>query len=95
MSFWRLGKGKAEQLGSADAGQVQKAKRTVKRSPAVALEVKLLAMEALQSDLSLGDVAEIIGVTDTTLSKWRHQYQEGGVEANYVLDEAQADQPEP
>jgi transposase InsO family protein len=38
-------------------------------------------MEALQSDLSLGEVAEIIGVTDTTLSKWRQQYQEGGVEA--------------
>jgi transposase InsO family protein len=80
MSFWRRGKGKAEQLGSADTGQVQKAKRTVKRSPAVALEVKLLAMEALQSDLSLGDVAEIIGVTDTTLGKWRQQYQAGGVQ---------------
>ena len=81
MSFWRRGKGKAQQLGSSDTGQVQKAKRTVKRSPPVALEVKLLAMEALQSDLSLGDVAEIIGVTDTTLGKWRGQYQEGGVEA--------------
>jgi transposase InsO family protein len=80
MAFWRRGKGKTQQLGSADTGQVQKAKRTVKRSPAVALEVKLLAMEALQSDLSLGDVAEIIGVTDTTLSKWRQQYGAGGVE---------------
>ena len=81
MPFWSRRKGKAEQTGSTDTGRVQKPKRTVKRSPPVALEVKLLAMEALQSDLSLSDVAEVIGVTDTTLSKWRQQYQEGGVEA--------------
>lgn len=44
-------------MGSVDTGQVQKAKWAVKRSPPVALEVKLLAMEALQSDLSRGEVA--------------------------------------
>jgi hypothetical protein len=63
MPFWKSGKGEAEQVGSAGTGQAQKAKRTVKRSPTVALEVELLAMEALQSNLSLGDVAEIIGGT--------------------------------
>ncbi len=79
MAFWnRLNRG-SPSAQAVDAGQVGKAKRSVKRSPPVALEVKLLAIEALESDLSLGDVAEIVGVAETTLSAWRRQHQEGGL----------------
>jgi transposase InsO family protein len=53
----------------------------MRRSPPAPLEVKLLVMEALETDLSVKDVAEIVGVTDTTISAWRKQYQEGGVSA--------------
>ena len=63
----------------ADAGQAQKGKRSVKRSAPVALEVKLLAIEALESDLPVRHLAEIVGVADGTLSKWRRQHQEGGL----------------
>ncbi len=37
---------------SGDAGRVQKSKRTIKRSPPLAMEVKILALEALESGLS-------------------------------------------
>jgi transposase InsO family protein len=78
MAFWNRTK-KAAAVLPADAGQVGKSKKAVKRSPPVAMEVKLLAIEALESELSASDVAEIVGVAETTLSTWRRQYEEGGV----------------
>jgi len=79
MAFWSRRKRQLQVGEAADTGQVQKSKKAVKRSPPVAMEVKLLAIEALESELSAGDVAEIVGVAETTLSTWRRQYQEGGV----------------
>ena len=58
MAFWNRRKKKSQDAEHADSGQVQKSKRAVKRSPPVALEVKLLAIEALESDLPAQDVAE-------------------------------------
>jgi transposase InsO family protein len=79
MAFWkRLKRPRAVHL--PDTGQVQKAKRTIKRSPPVAMEVKVLAMEALETGLSPKDVGEIVGVVESTITKWRQQYQEGGIE---------------
>lgn len=79
MSFWNRRK-KGESAVPVDSGQVRAAKKEIKRSPPVAMEVKVLAIEALESGLSTKDVAEIVGVTDTTLSTWRQQYREGGIE---------------
>jgi transposase InsO family protein len=63
-----------------DAGQVQKPKKTVKRSPPVAMEVKILAIEALESGLSANEVGELVGVGSGTIHKWRKDYADGGVQ---------------
>jgi hypothetical protein len=63
MSFWMRGrKGSRPAPPASDAGQVQKRKRPVKRSPPVAMEVKLLALEALESGLSAQEVGELVSV---------------------------------
>lgn len=63
-----------------DSGQVSKGKRTIKRSPPVAMEVKLLALEGLEAGLSAEEVSELAGVGISTVQKWRAAYTEGGVE---------------
>jgi transposase InsO family protein len=80
MAFWKRVK-KARPVQSPDTGQVKKSRKSVKRSPAVAMEVKVLAIEALDAGLPTKDVAEIVGVAESTLSTWRHQHHEGGVDA--------------
>jgi transposase InsO family protein len=81
MSFWKRRKQSSEEASSAgDAGQVQQAKRTVKRSPPLAMEVKILALEALDSGLSAIEVGELVGVGSGTIHKWRKDYADGGVQ---------------
>ena len=48
MSFWK----RSKQSSAGDAGQVQKRKKGVKRASPVAMEIKILALEALDSGLS-------------------------------------------
>ncbi|MCP5120592.1 MAG: transposase, partial [bacterium] len=79
MAFWNRRKKEIQEGVEADSGKVQKSKKAVKRSPPVALEAKLVAIEALESGLSPKDVAEIVGVADGTLAKWRRQQEEGGL----------------
>jgi transposase InsO family protein len=79
MAFWNRRKRSVGVVEAADVGEVQKSKKPVKRSPPVALEVKLLAIEALESDLPARDVAEVVGVAEGTLTKWRRQHEEGGL----------------
>ena len=55
MSFWRRNK---QAVSAADSGRVQKAKKTIKRSPPVAMEVKILALDALDSGLSAIEVGD-------------------------------------
>jgi transposase InsO family protein len=77
MSFWKRRK---QALSPGDAGRVQKAKKTIKRSPPVAMEVKILAVEALDSGLSAIEVGELVGVGPGTIHKWRKDYSEVGVQ---------------
>ncbi len=81
MQLWKR-KRRVFQQGTtpSDAGQVEKAKRTIKRSPPVAMEVKLLAIEALGSGLSANEVGELVGVGPVTIHKWHKDYAEGGVQ---------------
>jgi transposase InsO family protein len=78
MSLWSFKK-KAQK--PADTGRAQKRKKTVKRSPPVAMEVKVLSIEALEAGLSAEEVSELAGVIPTTVQKWRKQCAEGGIEA--------------
>jgi len=81
MAFWSRGKRQRQVVEPADAGQVQKSRKTVKRSPPVALEVKLVAIEALESGLAAPDIAEVVGVAEGTLGKWRRQQDDGGLQS--------------
>jgi len=56
---------------------------TRRRSHIVPLEIKLLALEALQTGLTRGEVAGIIGVAPVTLSKWQKKYDDQGLPGLY------------
>ena len=61
MSFWKRRKRSPSSSSEAgDSGQAQKAKPKIKRSPPVAMEVKILALEALDSGLSASEVGELV-----------------------------------
>ena len=80
MSFWKRRKRISGRGSSAaDTGRAQKAKKSVKRSPPVAIEVKILAIEALESGLSASEVGELVGVGLGTIHKWRKDYEESGL----------------
>jgi len=79
MSFWNKPKQAKSKTAATDTGKVQPARKTTGRRSPVPLEVKLLAMEALEADLTVKQVAEIIGVAGVTVSAWRKQYRDGGV----------------
>jgi len=78
MTLWRL---KKKAPAPSDTGRVQKPKKAIKRVPPVAMEVKVLAMEALESGLSAQEVGEVAGVSGSTVHNWRAAYAEGGVGA--------------
>jgi hypothetical protein len=81
MSFWKSKNQSSDHASSAgDAGQVQKAKRSVKRSPPLAMEVRILSLEALESGLSANEIGELVGVGSGTIHKWRKDYADGGVQ---------------
>jgi transposase InsO family protein len=44
------------------------------------MEVKILAIEALDSGLSANEVGELVGVGSGTIHKWRKDYEESGVQ---------------
>jgi len=81
MGFWKRGKSRRKASHPSEVGAMPVAESVVKRSQPMPLEVKLLAMEALESDLTPQDVGELVGVTDTTITTWRKLYREGGVSA--------------
>ena len=60
MPFWTRHKTRKESTPAGDTGQVQPARAHQKLNPPAPLEVKLLAMEALDSDLTVKEAAEIV-----------------------------------
>jgi transposase InsO family protein len=80
MAFWnRKKKGQEPTPEPADTGEVKRTRKGGKRSPPVALEVKLLAIEALEAGLDTAEVGEIVGVGQSTVHKWRSDHAAGGV----------------
>ncbi|MFC1890285.1 helix-turn-helix domain-containing protein [Thermodesulfobacteriota bacterium] len=80
MSLWRRGNKGEGQDTTEDNPQEKKATRQG-RGPAVAMEIKLLAIEALESGMIRAEIGELVGVGVATLDKWKKLYNEGGVEA--------------
>jgi transposase InsO family protein len=77
--FWQRKREKSKKQVVA-APPESKKKRKV-RGPSVAMEVKLAAVDALASGLNASEVAELIGVSDTTVLKWRRIFDKGGIDA--------------
>jgi transposase len=44
-------------------------------------EVKLLAVKALEAGLTPGEVSEIVGAGNSSVTTWARAFREGGVEA--------------
>jgi transposase InsO family protein len=79
MKLFKRGKKPAAQ-GAGGANTRRTGKR---QSPPAALEVKLLALEALATGLSRKEVAEIIGVSAVTIGAWQKQYDTAGLPGLY------------
>jgi len=77
--FWQKKREKSKKKVVASSPESGK-KRKV-RGPSVAMEVKLAAVDALASGLNASEVAELIGVSDTTVLKWRRIFDKGGIDA--------------
>jgi transposase InsO family protein len=45
-----------------------------------AMEIKLLALDALEAGLSASEVSEIIGVSDASIYSWQKQYNKSGID---------------
>jgi len=80
--FWsRFRRRAGEKTPPAGNGEEQAQGRKRSRGPAPALEVKLLALEAIESGLTRGEVSELVGVSATTIGTWKKRYEGGGIEA--------------
>jgi transposase InsO family protein len=78
MALWRFTR---KTTTPADTGQVQKPKKPIKRSPPVPMEVKLLALEALESGMTAQEVGDLLRLSPSTIHNWRAAFTEGGVGA--------------
>jgi len=73
--FWKR---KKQYDGREAHGSPGGAARQRRRRPVVALEVKLLAMEAREAGLTSHEVAPLVGVKSVTVDKWRRIYLREG-----------------
>ena len=62
MSFWSQNKPKKPKSPPLDTGQAIPSRKTIHRSPPIAFEAKLLAIEAIDCGADRHDVAEVLGV---------------------------------
>ena len=76
----RLFRRKQQTRTEAAPGQ----RAAVRRRPIFCqMEVKLLALEALQTGLTKAEVADIIGVAPITVSSWQKKYDAEGLPGLY------------
>ena len=61
--------------------ETSRTSRSGKRRRVFPVEVKLLAVDALHAGLTLREVADLVGVSSSTLGKWRRVHLEGGEKA--------------
>jgi len=77
MAFWNKRK---EKVVCAPAEGVAQA-RVGRKRKMLPVEVKLLAMDAIEAGMTSGDVCELVGVSPSSIAHWRKLYQEGGAQA--------------
>ena len=72
MAFWKKKRKKQASKASSETGPRKGGKRTP-------LDLKLAAMDGLAQGLNAREVAELIGVSDASIYKWRKLYEKEGV----------------
>lgn len=55
--------------------------RVGRKRKVLPVEVKLLAMDAMEAGLTRGEVCELVGVRGSSIAPWRKLYPEGGAQA--------------
>ena len=79
MSFWKPEKSKKPKSPPLDTGQAIPVRKKIHRSPPIAFEAKLLAIEAIDCGADRQDVAQVLGVKSNTISTWIKSYSESGI----------------
>lgn len=77
MGFWNRQKDKADS-SNIETAPVAK---SGKRRKVLPMEVKLLAIDALEAGLTTAEVSDLVGASPAALAKWRRLYVEGGERA--------------
>jgi len=79
MSFWKPTKTKKREPRAPDTGKAVPAKKKIHRSPPIAFEAKILAIEAINSGADQQDISEILGIKPTTITKWMKIHRDEGL----------------
>ena len=77
--FWQRKQKKSKKQKATPAPAPASKKKG--RGPSVAMEVKLAAVDALAAGLTSLEVAELVGVSHSTILKWRRVFAKGGIDA--------------
>ena len=79
MAFWKPTKTKQKKPRPLDTGQVVPAKKKIHRSPPIAFEAKILAIEAVTCGADRTDMAQVLGVKPVTITKWTKLHRDEGL----------------
>jgi len=78
MAFWKPTKTKKGKPRPPDTGQVVRTKKKIHRSPPIAFEAKMLAIEAANIGADRQDIAQILGIKASTINTWLKLYRDEG-----------------
>jgi transposase InsO family protein len=79
MSFWKPTKTKKRESRPPDTGKATPAKKKSHRSPPIAFEAKILAIEAVNSGADQQDISDVLGIKPTTITKWMKIHRDEGL----------------
>ena len=79
MSFWKPAKAQKTEPRPPDTGQAVPVRKKIHRSPPIAFEAKMLAIEAVSSGADRHDIAKILGINPSTISNWLKVYRDEGI----------------
>ena len=79
MSFWSPQKPKKPESPPLDTGQAIPVRKKIHRSPPIAFEAKMLAIEAIDCGADRHDLAQVLGVKPNTISNWTKAYKAKGI----------------
>ena len=78
MAFWKPSKTNKREPRPPDSGKVVKARKKIHRSPPIAFEAKMLAIEAVNIGADRQDIAQILGIKASTINTWLKLYRDEG-----------------